>query len=177
VAHENCRKEFFHSTRNGSPSPWINEDKQPFIPEISFRDKMNLYLGEKVVELYYFGVGHTTGDIVVYFPEEKTAFIGDQVFFDRPQLIHSYKGGNSFDHVKTTQKILETLDAEKFCSGHADVMTRADMENHIKKMTAFQEKVKSLVAEGKALEEIQAAFENNESRLAATVYSELTDNN
>lgn len=175
VAHENCRKEFFHPNRDGSTSTWLEAEKQPFTPEITFSKKMNLYLGEKIVELYYFGVGHTTGDIVVYFPEEKTAFIGDQVFFGRPQLIHSHKGGNSFEHVKTTQKMLETLDAEKFCSGHAEIMMRADIENHLEEMTAFQEKVKSLVAEGKTLEEVQATFEENEARLAASVYSELVD--
>jgi glyoxylase-like metal-dependent hydrolase (beta-lactamase superfamily II) len=173
VAHKNCREEFFHPSRDGSPSEWLNADRHSFVPEITFTDKMNLYLGEKVVQLYYFGVGHTTGDIVVYFPEEKTAFIGDQVFLGRPQLIHSYKGGNSFEHVKTTQRMLDELDAEKFCSGHAEIMTRADIESHIKKMAAFQEKIKSLVANGKSLEEVQAAFEENEARLAESVYNEV----
>lgn len=173
VAHKNCRKEFFHPSRDGSHSDWLNADRHAFVPEITFTDKMNLYLGEKVVQLHYFGVGHTTGDIVVYFPEGKTAFIGDQVFFGRPQLIHSYKGGNSFEHVKTTQRMLNELDAEKFCSGHAEIMNRSDIENHIKKMTAFQEKVKSLVAGGKSLDEVQAAFEENEAGLAESVYNEV----
>lgn len=124
ISHENCRKEFFHPDRNGSPSRWLDEKLLPFIPEITFNERMQLHMGEKTVELYYFGIGHTTGDIVVYFPEEKTAFIGDQVFFGRPQLIHSYKGGNSFEHIKTTQRMLKTLDAERFCSGHADIKTR-----------------------------------------------------
>lgn len=104
VAHDNCRKEFLLPQRDGSPSAWTSDEMMPFVPEITFNDKMQLHLGSKNIELYYFGVGHTTGDIVVYFPEEKTAFIGDQVFFGRPQLIHSYKGGDSFEHVKTTKK-------------------------------------------------------------------------
>jgi len=173
VAHKNCRAEFFHPGRDGSPSEWQKEEQQPFIPEITFTDKMNLYLGKKIVELHYFGVGHTTGDIVVYFPEEKTAFIGDQVFFGRPQLIHSYKGGNSFNHVKTTQKMLDELDAEKFCSGHAMIMSRTDIEKHLEEITAFQQKIKSLVAEGKTLKQVQAAFNENEARLAESVYNEV----
>lgn len=173
VAHKNCREEFFHPGRDGSTSEWLKKERQPFIPEITFTDKMNIYLGEQVVELHYFGVGHTTGDIVVYFPEEKTAFIGDQVFFGRPQLIHSYKGGNSFEHVKTTQKMLDALDAEKFCSGHADIMSRADIENHLEEMTAFQQKVKKLVDDGKTLKEVQAAFNEDEARLVESVYSEI----
>jgi len=114
VAHENCRKEFFHEQRNGNESNWNKPELAAYVPSLTFSEKMNIYLGEKKVELWYFGVGHTTGDIVVYFPEEKTAFIGDQIFLTRPQLIHSYKGGNSFGHVKALTKMLETLDAEKF---------------------------------------------------------------
>jgi len=173
IAHENCRKEFLLPQRDGSPSGWLSEEKLPFVPQITFNNQMQIHLGSKTVELYYFGVGHTTGDIVVYFPEEKTAFIGDQVFFGRPQLIHSYKGGNSFEHVKTTKKMLAALDAEKFCSGHADVKTRADIENHLEEITALQGKVKNLIAEGKTLEETQKAFETNENRLVESVYNEI----
>jgi glyoxylase-like metal-dependent hydrolase (beta-lactamase superfamily II) len=73
VAHENCRKDFFRSNRRGEPSEWAKPELLPFVPSVTFTEKMELHLGAKKVELWYFGVGHTTGDIVVYFPEEKTA--------------------------------------------------------------------------------------------------------
>jgi glyoxylase-like metal-dependent hydrolase (beta-lactamase superfamily II) len=173
IAHENCRKEFFHPGRDGTIPKWNNAALLPYVPQVTFNDKMQLHMGNQTIEMYYFGTGHTTGDIVVYFPEEKTAFIGDQVFKGRPQLIHSYKGGNSFEHVKTTRKMLETIDAEKFCSGHADIMTRADIEQHLEEITAFQQKVKMLVDEGKTLEEARAAFDENEARLLESFYGEL----
>lgn len=172
IAHENCRKEFLLPQRNGSPSNWLNEDMKAFVPSITFSDKMQLHLGNQTVELHYFGVGHTTGDIVVFFPEEKTAFIGDQVFFGKPQLIHSYKGGNSFEHIKTTEKLL-TLDAEKYCSGHAEIKSKKDIEQHITELIAFQENVEELVKSGKSLDETKAAFEENEARLVESVYNEL----
>ncbi|QGY42153.1 MBL fold metallo-hydrolase [Maribellus comscasis] len=175
IAHENCRKEFLLPQRDGSPSNWSGEEMMPFVPEITFNDKMQLHLGDKTIELYYFGIGHTTGDIVVYFPEEKTAFIGDQVFFERPQLIHSYKGGNSFEHVKTTKKLLTTIDAEKFCSGHSEIKTRADIEKHLIEITALQQKIKNMVAEGKTQEEVKSAFAENESRLVESVYNEINE--
>lgn len=173
IAHENCREEFFHPSRSGDPSEWNQPELAPFVPSVTYRDRMDIYLGSKKVELWYFGVGHTTGDTVVYFPEEKTAFLGDQVFFGRPQLIHSYKGGNSFEHVKTITKMLETLDAEKFCSGHSDIMDRAAIRKHVDQMKEFQARVKTLVDEGKSLEEVQKEFTENEARLVETVYNEL----
>jgi len=173
VAHENCRREFLLPQRDGSPSTWATPEMLPFVPEVTFNDQVILYSGNKTVELYYFGIGHTTGDIVVYFPEEKTAFIGDQVFFERPQLIHSYKGGNSFEHVKTTENMLAVLDAEKFCSGHSGIKTRADVEKHLTEIKAMQQKVKQHVTEGKTLEESQKNFSENEARLVESIYNEL----
>jgi glyoxylase-like metal-dependent hydrolase (beta-lactamase superfamily II) len=176
VAHENCRKEFFVPGRNGGESQWKNPELAPFVPAVTFNDKMDLYLGTKKIELWYFGTGHTTGDCVVYFPEEKTAFLGDQIFVGRAQLIHSYKGGNSFEHVKTLTKMLEALDAGKFCSGHSDIVNREQVKQHIEQMKQLQEKVKTLIAEGKTLEEIQGEFEQSQSRLIESIFSEIKEN-
>jgi len=177
IAHENCRKEFFHSKRDGTPSDWNKPDLIPFLPAITFLDRMDLYLGSKKIELWYFGVGHTTGDAVVYFREEKIAFIGDQVFLERPQLIHSYKGGNSFEHVKTLKKMLETLDAEKFCSGHSEIVDRETIKKHIVEMEDRQQKVKSFIGRNKSLEEIGAEFPKNETILIETIYNEIKRSN
>ena len=173
VAHDNCRKDFFLPGRNGAASQWTKPDLAPFVPSVTFSDRMNIHLGSKTVELLYFGVGHTTGDIVVYFPEEKTAFIGDQIFLGRAQLIHSYKGGDSFEHVKTLTKMLDTIDAENFCSGHSEMTNRAGIKNHIGRMKKRQEKIRALIAQGKSTEEIKSEFEQGESRLVDSICNEI----
>lgn len=173
ISHKNCREELFHPRRDGTPSEWNKPELAPFIPSLTFRDKMDVYLGSNKVEFWYFGIGHTTGDIVIYFPEEKTAFIGDQIFLTRPQLIHSYKDGNSFEHVKTLTKMLETLDAEKFCSGHSEIADQERVWNHIDQMKRRQEKVKVLIEKGKSLEEVKSEFKENEARLIETIYNEI----
>lgn len=173
IAHENCREEFFHPRRDGEPSAWSDPELVPYVPSLTFRDKMDIYLGNKKIELWYFGVGHTTGDTAVYFPEEKTAFLGDQIFLGRPQLIHSYKGGNSFEHVKTLTKMLENIDANKFCSGHAHAIDRNAVKHHIEEMKAIQGKVKSLVEKGKSLEDVKKEFPENHARLVESIFNEI----
>ncbi len=173
IAHENCRNDFFRSDRNGNPSEWDSSGLCPFIPAVTFQDKLNIYVGPKAIELYYFGVGHTTGDIVVYFPEAKIAFIGDQVFADRPQLIHSHKNGNSFEHVRTLQNMLNTLDAEQFYSGHSDVLYRKDIENHISTMKQKQSSIKNMINEQKSLSEIKNEFDLKEERLVESIFNEI----
>ncbi|MFC1633377.1 MBL fold metallo-hydrolase [Planctomycetota bacterium] len=175
IAHENCRDDFFRPDRRGNPSQWNKPEFSPFVPALTFRDKMDLYLGSKKVELWYLGVGHTTGDIVVYFPEEKTAFLGDQIFLTRPQLIHSYKGGNSFQHVKTLSKMLATIKAENFCSGHDEMTDRSGIRKLIVQMKKRQVEVKALLEKGKSLEEIKSSFEENEGRLIETIYNEIIE--
>jgi len=173
IAHENCRKEYFHPGRDGSASDWENSELSLFVPSITFKDKMDIYLGSKKVELWYFGVGHTKGDAVVHFPEEKVAFLGDQIFLGRPQLIHSYKGGNSFQHVATLTRMLETLDVEKFCSGHSEIADRKVIQNHIDGMKERQKKVKALVAQGKDLDAVKGEFPENEARLVTSIFEEI----
>jgi len=173
ISHENCRKEFFVPARDGSPSDWNKPEMAAYIPEITFTDQMDIYPGSQKVELWYFGVGHTTGDAVVYFPSEKTAFLGDQFFKDRPQLIHSYKGGNSFEHVKTLTKMLEKLDAVKFCSGHSEIVSRQAILDHIDQIRQQQEKVRQLVSQNKSLDEIKSEFAENEARLTESIYNEI----
>ena len=51
VSHENCRKDFFRPKNNGEPSDWNNPELAPFIPSVTFRHKLDIYLGSKIVFL------------------------------------------------------------------------------------------------------------------------------
>ncbi len=172
VAHKNCRDDFF-KVNFGRESDWDEAEFYPYTPSLSFQKNLNIWLGKEKVELHYFGVGHTAGDIVVYHPEQKVAFIGDLYFKGRPQLIHSNKSGNSFKYVKTMKQMLEKLDAEIFLSGHSDPVGREEIKKHIQVMTERQNKVKELVKEGKTLVEILEKFDENETRLLTSIYSEI----
>jgi cyclase len=172
IAHENCREDFF-KVNFGRESDWEEPEFYPFTPSLTFKEQMNIWLGKDKVELHYFGIGHTTGDLVVYLPEDKIAFLGDQYFSSRPQLIHSNKNGNSFEHVRTLSKMLETLDAEIFLSGHSDPVGRDEIKNHIQTMVNRQNKVKELISMNQSLEETLENFEKNESRLVTSIYNEI----
>jgi len=173
IAHENCRDDFFRANF-GRESDWEEPEFYPFTPSLTFKENLNIWLGKNKVELHYFGVGHTAGDIVVYHPEEKIAFLADLYFSGRPQLIHSNKNGNSFEYVKTLTKMLETLDAEVFLSGHSDPVGRDEIRKHIQVMVERQIRVKELVSLDLTLEETLKEFNKNESRLVTSIYNEIT---
>lgn len=174
ISHKNCRDDFFLPGRSGSASMWLDPALSQFVPSVTFTHRLDLYLGSKKVELWYFGEGHTTGDVVVYFPVEKIAFIGDQIFLERVQLIHKHKNGNSFEHVKTLTNMIKTLPAEYFYSGHSERADKSVISKQIKEMQARQNKIRTLIKGGKKLEVIQAEFSKEEKTLVGAIYNEIT---
>ncbi len=173
IAHENCRNEFFLPARDGSPSNWLSPDLLPWIPRVTFNDRLDLYLGRDRVELWYFGKGHTSGDLVVFFPEQKVAFIGDQIFLNRVPLIHLHKGGNSHSNVRYLEKMLENLDAEKFASGHSEVVDREVIGSYIAAMKSRHESVSGMMKNNYTLDQIKAQFPDNEGTLTEIIYFEI----
>jgi glyoxylase-like metal-dependent hydrolase (beta-lactamase superfamily II) len=134
--------------------------------------------------LYHFGPAHTSGDVVVYFPEQKVAFLGDLIFLGRDPLIHRHKNGSSFGLVKTLKSILK-LDADTFVHGHGDIASSADIKGLIKSLEDKQANIKALIKGGKSLDEIKKIFKVQDRpvrpgrrrwpSLVETIYLELTE--
>ena len=114
-------------------------------------------MGSAQVQLYYFGPAHTSGDLVVWFPAERVAFAGDLAFVGRDPLIHRQKGGSSQGLAETLQDLI-ALNAEAYLTGHSDPLTRQDIETLYKSIAEKRDKVKSLIAEGKSLDDIKQSF-------------------
>jgi len=173
-----------YQTRKDMDKAFKKPEQRLYLPTITFSKKLDLYMGNKQIKLFYFFPAHTSGDIVIFFPEEKVAFLGDLIFLGRDLLIHRHKNGSSFGLVKTLKGILK-LDADTFIHGHGDIASRSDIEGVIKALEEKQTKIKSLIQEGKSLDEIKKIF-NIEDRpaqagrrrwlsLVEIIYLELTE--
>lgn len=175
-------------TRVQMDKDFQSAQQRAYLPDITFSDRLSLYLGDALrgtrIDVLYFGPAHTDGDAVVYFPNEKVAFIGDLIFIGRDPLIHRHKNGNSFGLVKALKAILN-LDAEIFVHGHGDLATKKDIQNLIQSVEEKQIRIQALVKEGKILEQVKKIF-NVEERpvqpggirsmsLVEVIYLELTE--
>lgn len=130
---------------------------QSYLPTRTFTDKMDVNLAPLRIQLLYFGPAHTSGDIVVFLPAEKLVFVGDLVFIGRDPLIHRQKGGTSSGLIKTLQALL-ALNADRYVPGHGNIVTKSDIETEMKSLQDKQAKIKSLIQEGKSLDEAKKAF-------------------
>lgn len=54
-------------------------------PDLTYRDRMTLHVGETEVHVIHPGVAHTTGDSVVWLPAQRVVFTGDLVFAGAPR--------------------------------------------------------------------------------------------
>ena len=146
-------------TKHYMDEAFKDERQRAYLPLIKTFPSASLEydLGGQKVQLIYFGPAHTSGDIIVYCPKEKVAFLGDLFFAGRDPLVHRHKNGSSFGLVKVLNSVLQ-LDAEVFLSGHAEKATRADVKALIKLIEDRQALIKAMIAEGKSLDEIKKFY-------------------
>lgn len=109
------------------------------------------------LQLFHWASAHTSGDLVVYLPQQKIVFTGDLITLNFPSpLIHLEKHGSSDGWIASVQAML-ALDAAQYVPGHGDVQTKAQLEPRLQAAIAEKAEIRKLVAEGKTLAQVQDA--------------------
>jgi glyoxylase-like metal-dependent hydrolase (beta-lactamase superfamily II) len=80
-----------------------------FLPNKTVADRMTLFDGADRMELYYFGRGHTDGDLVVIFPEKRVAYFGDLFPAKAAPLIDVANGGSGVEFPKTLARAVADI--------------------------------------------------------------------
>ncbi len=82
-------------------------------PTMTFGDRMTIWMGRREVQIIYAGRGHTTGDTVVWLPDEKVLFAGDLVEYGATP----YCGDAYYTHWADTLALIERLGPEQMVPG------------------------------------------------------------
>jgi cyclase len=156
--------------------------------QVVSKNKENVKIDGVKLELLHWAPAHTSGDLVIYLPEQKIVFTGDIIATQLPDpLIHLEKHGSSEGWITTTKGIV-ALNADTFVPGHGDVQTKAAIQKRLADTEAKRAKIKELVAQGKSLDEIRTAVGDpppaqgrggrgpNFASFTEVVYKELTAN-
>jgi cyclase len=153
IAQENNKKEQERAiAAGGKDAP--RADRLP--TRLISKNKDRLMVDGIPVELLHWGPAHTSGDLVVYLPQQKIVFTGD-IITNRPDpLIHLEKNGFSEGWIETAKGIA-ALDADTFIPGHGGPETKAQVQEYVARAEAKRTKIKDLVAQGKSLDEIKSA--------------------
>jgi glyoxylase-like metal-dependent hydrolase (beta-lactamase superfamily II) len=174
IAHRNARanlvakKPPFFEERPGTPIG---------LPRVTFSDEASVFVGGKEVRAYHFGRGHTDGDAVIYFPDEKIIHTGDLFLAtrapqgrgaaatsDRPVGVSMYvdysQGGSFLEWTKTLDGAL-ALDFERVIPGHGPVATRADLAKYRADLETMRNRVAGLIRQGRTRDEMVRIMETD----------------
>ncbi|MFV0292704.1 MAG: MBL fold metallo-hydrolase [Paracoccus sp. (in: a-proteobacteria)] len=101
-------------------------------PNVTFSDRMTVYLGKRRVDLMHPGRAHTAGDIVAYVPDQNVMFTGDIVEY------HSacYCGDGHFADWPQTLENIRSFDLGAIAPGRGDALIGPDMVNRALDNTA-----------------------------------------
>jgi glyoxylase-like metal-dependent hydrolase (beta-lactamase superfamily II) len=157
VATENARRRLAQTQATG-------------LPNITFDDHMRLYFGDWVMDFYWFGRGHTDGDLVIHLPEEGLVLSGDLFAGGDPfvRLIDYNGGGSLAEWSGTLEKVL-ALDFDRVIPGHSEVTDRARMQAYLDEIVRMQDLISEMHDAGRSPEDIQSAVTGEFGAMAFVV--------
>jgi cyclase len=89
-------------------------------------DKLTLFSGPDQIDLYYFGRGHTNGDLVVVFPQKRLAYLGDLFPSRSAPLVDTAAGGGVVALAETLRRVAtEIKGVMRVVTGHAEGLADA----------------------------------------------------
>ena len=155
IAHEGNKKEQEEAiAQGGNNIPAA--DRLP--NEVVTKQKQTFTIDGETIETYHWGPGHTNGDLVMYLPKEKVVATGDLFTTQGPDTtIHAAKNGTSEGWI-ANGKGIAALDSDLFILGHGDPQNKAWIQGRLAHLEEKRAKIKELMAQGKSLDEVRAAF-------------------
>jgi len=183
IAQENTKKDLEATAGSARPAPQL--------PNKAIDKKESLSINGVRMILLHYQPAHTSGDLMVYLPDQKIAFTGDIISTtccgnartEQPlTLIKSNEGGSAAGWIETMKKLV-ALNADTYVPGHGPLQTKDDVQKRLTRVDQRRAQVKKMAAEGKSLAEIKQAL--NETAppgydvtqfpdLTTVVYNELT---
>ncbi len=106
------------------------------LPNETFTDEHEIKLGGKTIRAMHLGRGHTDGDMVVLFVEDRVLHTGDLFFNRLYPNVDLASGGSVKEWGDTLDRVL-ALDFDKVIPGHGSVSDRAGL-------VAFQRFIRQL---------------------------------
>lgn len=125
------------------------------LPNQTVADAHDLLVGGKTIRLQHLGRGHTGGDLVVLFVEDRVLHAGDLFFNGRYPRVDLEAGGSLREWDATLDRVL-ALDFDRVIPGHGPVSDREGLRAFQRFLRELWSLAEQGAREGKSLAETQA---------------------
>ena len=136
---------------------WV-DDAAELLPNETFTDRQTLTIGGKTLELVHPGRGHTDGDLVVVFVDERVIHMGDLHFNGHYPNIDLEAGGTVQDWPETLDRVTP-LGFDRVIPGHGSTTDRGGIAQFREFLVQLGEIGRRAAEAGTSLEETIATDE------------------
>jgi cyclase len=136
-------------------APYWDGQAEGTLPNDLVEHEQELRIGAKTIRSIHPGRGHTGGDLVVLFVEDRVIHTGDLLFSGRYPNIDLEAGGSIREWIATLDRVLE-LDFDRVIPGHGPVTDRAGVRAFQRFLSEVWRAGEKAAREGLSLEETLA---------------------
>jgi glyoxylase-like metal-dependent hydrolase (beta-lactamase superfamily II) len=154
------------------------KSKPQAMPDRTLKDTMSLGSGKERVDLYYFGRGHTNGDIFVVFRELRTVHTGDLFAAKATPFMDGSNGASGVQYPETLAKAAKGIrNVDTVIPGHSAVTDWATFQEFGEFVRAFVSSVQSSAKAGKTPDQALTDLKVPEKFSAYTLTNQRTKGN
>ncbi|MEE8295126.1 MAG: MBL fold metallo-hydrolase [Sphingomonadales bacterium] len=124
------------------------------VPTKRFPQNYRIFLGGKIVDLFFYGASHSDNLITVHFPEERAVFLVDVVAVKR--LPYRNLGDYYFPSAIFYLEAVEEMDFDILIPGHGPIGEKKDVTDHKNYLIELFNQVANAYLTGLSLEETKA---------------------
>ena len=158
VAHDNVRVRMSEGSFVRAFNMRTPAQVGPALPVVTFNDQAGLHLNGEQARMHHVSNAHTDGDSIVYFEGSNVVHMGDTFFMGSFPFIDVPNGGSIDGVIAAANKVLALVNDEtRIIPGHGPVTDNNGLTAYRDMLVAVRGRVAALKAEGKTLEQVQAA--------------------
>jgi glyoxylase-like metal-dependent hydrolase (beta-lactamase superfamily II) len=185
VTHENTRANMEEMApasgfAQGQPQQTIfQQNAGRGLSKRTFNDRLTLGSGADLIELLYFGRGHTNGDALVVFPALRVMHAGDLFSGKNLPIIDANNGGSGVEYPETLARVHSSVkNVETIITGHGTQMTMNDLLEYASFNRDFLNAVREAKQAGRTAEDFVSTWKIPEKYVgyAAPQPARLTSN-
>jgi cyclase len=158
VAHHNVRKRMNSDQLMDFLNMKFKPSPKDALPVVTFSADMSFHLNGEEIRAIHMPSAHTDGDAVVHYTGSDVIHMGDIYFNGMYPFIDSDSGGSADGVVAACDRVLQiATDKTRIIPGHGPLSNAAELKAFRDLVATVSGRVKSLVGQGKTLEDIKAA--------------------